>query len=145
MAAKNSTLTIRQQLAGLFGISADAVLFLGEEVRHGIAQAGVTEVVPGVGNDGFKAADQLVFALGTGVEALQASGDGMVHPLVETGLEMQPVKLRQTTPVTPVQAVAADQAKGHSHRSTCLMGEHYADHLGHALSQQAEEGARQVR
>ena len=105
----------------------------------------MAEVVPGVGNDRLETANQLVLALGAGIEALQAMADGVLHALVETGFEVQPIKLRQATPVAPIQAVAADQAKGHGYGAAGLMGQHHADHLRHAFGQQAEKGTGQVR
>jgi hypothetical protein len=60
-------------------------------------------------------ANQLVLALCPGIETLQPFGNGKVHALVETGLEMQPVELIQAAPVTAVEAVAPDQAEGHGH------------------------------
>ena len=55
-----------------------------------------------MGNHRLKPTDQLVLALGPGVETLQAIGDRVVHALIETGLEMQPVKFAQAAPIAAI-------------------------------------------
>ena len=54
-----------------------------------------------------------MLALRTGIKALQPFSDGEIHALVETGLEVQPVKLRQTAPVAAIQRVVIHQTEGH--------------------------------
>ncbi|MNP47336.1 hypothetical protein D3C76_1413860 [compost metagenome] len=71
-------------------------------------------------------ANQLVLALRPGIETLQTLGNGKVHALVETGLEMQPVEFIQATPVTTEQAVATHQAQGHGHITPALARHHHA-------------------
>ena len=85
-----------------------------------------------------------MLALGAGIETLQALGDGLVHTLVETGLEMQAVEFGQAAPVASIEAVATDQAEGHGHRPAALARQHHADRARHALGQQAEEVPGQV-
>ncbi|MNJ71164.1 hypothetical protein D3C77_676770 [compost metagenome] len=57
------------------------------------------QVMPGARQHRFEAAQQLVLALGTGLETRQPLFDAPVDALIQAGLEMQPVKLRQATPV----------------------------------------------
>lgn len=61
---------------GLLGVGAHTRPLLFEELRHGIAQTGMRQVVPGARQHRLETADQLVFALGAGVEARQAGADG---------------------------------------------------------------------
>ncbi|MOA03246.1 hypothetical protein D3C78_1227380 [compost metagenome] len=70
-----------------------------------------------MGDDGLESTNQFVLALRTGIETLETVGDGVVHPLVETGLEMQPIELRQASPVTAIKAVAPHQTECHRHWS----------------------------
>src|SRR5471032_1190209 len=74
-AVDRSGLPVRQRRLRLFGIGQNAHPLLGEEILHGRAQPRMTQVVPGVGDHRFKTANQLVLALGTGIEALQTLGD----------------------------------------------------------------------
>ncbi|MNG15853.1 hypothetical protein D3C84_997090 [compost metagenome] len=101
--------------------------------------------MPGPGDHRFKATNQFVLALRPGVKTLQPLGNGKVHALIKTGLEMQPVELIQASPVAAIQAVAPHQAQGHGHISTTLAGHHHAHRRRHALGQQAEERAGQIR
>ncbi len=74
------------------------------------------QVMPGMGDHRFEATNQFVLALSPGVETLEALVDRIFHALIETGLKMQPIELRQATPVTPVKTVAPHQTEGHRHR-----------------------------
>ena len=93
----------------------------------------------------LETANQLVLPLRPGIETLVTLGNGKVHALIETRLEMQPVELIQAAPVAAKQAVTAHQAQGHGHISPTLAGHHHAHSLGHAFGQQAEKLAGQVR
>ena len=62
----------------------------------------------------------LAVTLGTGIETLETVGNRVLHALIETGLEVQPIELRQTAPVPTVQARRTAQAEGHRHRPRAL-------------------------
>jgi len=103
------------------------------------------QVMPRPRQHRLEPAYQLVFALRPGIETLQPFGNGKVHTLVEAGLEMQPVELIEAAPIATEQAVAPDQAQGHRHITPTLARHHHPHRLRHALGQQAEELAGQVR
>ena len=103
------------------------------------------EVVPGMGDHRIEAAHQLVLALRAGIEAFQPGSNGLLDALVEAGLEVQAVELRQATPVAPVERIAVQQRERHRHRPSGPARQHHADRLWHALGQQTEEGTGQVR
>ncbi|MOA02311.1 hypothetical protein D3C78_1217580 [compost metagenome] len=67
-------------------------------------------------NDWLESANQFVLALGSGIETLETVGNGIVHALVETGLEMQAIELCQASPVTAIKTVAPHQTERHRHR-----------------------------
>ncbi len=73
----------------------------------------MTQVVPGVGNLRFETTHQLVFALRARIEALQAFGDGEIHPLIKTGFEVKLVKFRKAAPVAAIQAFPVFKVKSH--------------------------------
>lgn len=104
----------------------------------------MAQVVPGTREHRFETTNQLVLALGPGIETLQPMGDRILHALVEARLEMQAVELCQASPVAPIETAAAHQAEGHGHRPATLASQDHADRLRHALGQQAEEVAGQV-
>ena len=54
----------------------------------------------------LKTAYQFVLALGARIKTLQAVCDGIVQTLIETGFELQPVKLGQTAPLATIKTVA---------------------------------------
>ncbi|VVP08508.1 hypothetical protein PS732_03246 [Pseudomonas fluorescens] len=64
----------------------------------------------------FEATNQLVLALSTGIETLITLGNRVVHALIKTGFEVQPIKLGQTAPITSVKTVAPHQTERHGHR-----------------------------
>ncbi|MNU02345.1 hypothetical protein D3C72_2460190 [compost metagenome] len=65
--------------------------------------------VPGAGDHRLESPNQLVLALGSGVESLEPGVDRLVDALIEAGLEMQPVEFRQAAPVAAVEGIAALQ------------------------------------
>ena len=101
--------------------------------------------MPGTGDHRLETTDKLVFTLRPGIETRQAAGNGLIDALIEAGLEMQSVEFGEATPVAAIEPLRVDQAEGHGHRTPALPGQHHANGLGHALGEQAEEAAREIR
>ena len=72
-----------------------------EVVSDRIPQALVGDPVRGIGGHGQVAAREFVRPLGTGLDALQSVGDGVVDGPVVAGLEVQEAMLLDTAPVAP--------------------------------------------
>src|SRR5690606_30685337 len=100
--------------------------------------------MPGTGDHRLETTDELMFALRAGIETRQTCSNRLVDTLIEAGLEMQPVEFGQASPIAPIKPLRVDQAEGHGHRATALLGQHHANRFGHTLGQQTEETTRQI-
>src|SRR5882672_11088180 len=97
----------RRVLHQPFDLALDGRALLLEEVVDGAAEAAVDDPVGREGRDRKIAALNLVVALGAGLDALQAVGDGVVDRLVVAGLEVQEGVALQAAPIAAVERVVA--------------------------------------
>ena len=74
------------------------------------AELGVDDPMVRPGGDGRETSADLVLSLRPGLEAAQSLSDAVVDSLVVTRLEVQAVKVREATPIAPVERVAAAKA-----------------------------------
>src|SRR4029450_9264712 len=123
----------------------DGRALLLEEVVDGAAEAGVDDPVGREGWDRKIAALNLVVALGAGLDALQAVGDGVVDRLVVAGLEMQEGVALQAAPVAAIERVVALKVERAADRAAVGLGHHQHDLVGHGRAEDVEGGAWRVR
>src|SRR6476661_237962 len=98
----------RKLFAGGFHISPLA----DEIVCDRAAQPWIGDVMGGMGGNRQIAAGELVFALGTGLDALELAIDGELDGLVIADLEMQERVVLDGAPMAAEQCVAADEIDG---------------------------------
>jgi hypothetical protein len=141
---------VRRAPAGRYSFSfrkgeySDGRALLLEEVVDGAAEAAVDDPVGREGRHRKIAALNLVVALGAGLDALQAMGDGIVDGLIVAGLEVQEGVALQAAPVAAVERVVALEIERATDRAAVGLGHHQHDLVGHGRTQDVEERAREV-
>ena len=113
-------------------------------VGHRPAQAGMGDVVEGMGGDGQVAARQLVLPLRPGLDPLQPARQGKIDGLMIADLEMQEGVVLDAAPVPAVERLAADEIDRAGDIAPLAFRHDQQDVVGHALADQRIEGPRQI-
>src|SRR5690349_8784017 len=91
------------------------------------------------------AARDLVLALGARLDTAQAVVDRPFDGLVIAELEVEKRHLLGAAPVTAIERLTANEVERSSDRHAAAAGEEQQDLVAHALANEVEELARQVR
>src|SRR5690606_6649358 len=99
----------REPLSRLHTILPHISCFTTDEIPYCNVEKPVLYPVIGVGNDRFETTLDLMFSLGTRIEALQAFLDRVLDSLIVAGLEVQELIVFQTSPITPIKRLVVLQ------------------------------------
>src|SRR5215469_1094540 len=135
----------RQALFQLLHLVLDRRGFASEKIRRRTAETGIADPMDAVGRLRQVAALDFMWPLCASLDALQAASDREVNGAVVAGLEMQERKIADAAPVAAVQRVGSDQVERAGDVTAVVLRHHQQDAVGHALTQEAKELARQVR
>ncbi|MNE52132.1 hypothetical protein D3C80_1467900 [compost metagenome] len=102
------------------------------------------DVMHGMGGDWKITAGKLVFALGTGFDALQPLGKGEVYGLMIADFEMQEGMILDTAPVTAVERITTDKIDRAGDITTIASCHDQQNVIGHAAAYQRIEATGQI-